>query len=130
MTDASGTVLARTHKPEKFGDSIAGQHNIQGALKGTPAAGLERGTEVLLSARAGAPLVDPAGILVGAISTGFAISGSDRLAQEAAKQYGVVATVFLGDRRGLPPSPRPGRASPRPSWTRRPPRRCSRKARP
>ena len=99
VTDASGTVLARTHKPEKFGDSIAGQHNIQGALKGTPAAGLEQGTEVLLSARAGAPLVAPSGTLLGAISTGFAISGSDRLAQEAAKQYGVVATVFLGDER-------------------------------
>ncbi len=71
VTDKTGKVFMRAHRPEKFGDNIINQQNIQRALKGENSVGLEEGADVRLSIRAGAPLKDKSGKIIGAVSTGY-----------------------------------------------------------
>jgi methyl-accepting chemotaxis protein len=73
VTDTAGNVLARSHEPEKYGDSIANQVNIQKALAGEASVGIEEGTVVKMSIRAGSPIRDANGSIVGAVSTGYVL---------------------------------------------------------
>ena len=68
VSDSAGLVILRTHNPAKAGDSVAKQANVSSALKGTPAAFVESGTEIKLSARAGVPVKDAEGNIVGVLS--------------------------------------------------------------
>ncbi len=98
ITDAAGTVIARTHEPESFGDSLAAQANVQAALHGEALAAVEEGTIVRLSARAGTPVFDGQGAVVGVVSAGFRLdTGSfvDRLKEI----LGCEITVVLNDER-------------------------------
>lgn len=56
ITDANGDVLIRQHSPEKYGDSILNQSNVQHALEGKIATTIEPGALVKLSCRTGAPI--------------------------------------------------------------------------
>jgi methyl-accepting chemotaxis protein len=98
VTDPQGKVLVRAHEPEKHpapDDSIAGQANIRDALQGRSGAFLEEGRVVRLSVRAGVPLRDEAGNLVGALSTGF-VASSNSLVEEAKRLFGVEFALSLG----------------------------------
>lgn len=98
VTDPQGKVLVRAHEPEKRpapDDSIAGQANIRDALQGRSGAFLEEGRVVRLSVRAGVPLRDEAGNLVGALSTGF-VASSNSLVEEAKRLFGVEFALSLG----------------------------------
>jgi methyl-accepting chemotaxis protein len=74
VTDLNGDVFVRAHSPEKFGDNIRNQVNIQKALKGESSVGIEEGAVVKFSIRAGSPLKDGGGRIIGAVSMGFVLS--------------------------------------------------------
>ena len=79
VTDADGVVLARTHAPDTYGDSVSNQRNIQEALKGTVFTCIEQGTVVKASVRTGAPVFDADGTLVGVISAGVRFDANETL---------------------------------------------------
>ena len=76
ITDIEGNVILRVHEPEKYGDNIANQVNIQKALKGEKNVGVEDGAVVKFSIRAGAPLRNEEGQIIGAVSTGYILSSN------------------------------------------------------
>jgi len=96
ITDSTGTVLARTHDPKNLGDTVKGQANVASALKGTSLAAIEGGTAVKLSARAGAPVKDASGKLVGVISAGYDVSNG-KIVDFAKEMFHTDMTIFLGD---------------------------------
>lgn len=96
VTNANGIVVARVHDPAKRGDSLANQANISGALKGTGAAFVEPGTEIKVSARAGVPIKNAAGSVVGVVSLGYKLDQMETV-DRAKKLFGSDFTVFLGD---------------------------------
>jgi methyl-accepting chemotaxis protein len=96
VTNAAGAVVARTHEPAKRGDSVTNQANIVSALKGTAVSYIEPGTVVKLSVRAGVPVRNAAGAVVGAISTGYQLDKME-LVDQIKKMFGSDFTVFFGD---------------------------------
>jgi len=96
VTNAAGAVVARTHEPAKRGDSVTNQANIVSALKGTTVSYIEPGTVVKLSVRAGVPVRNAAGAVVGAISTGYQLDKME-LVDQIKKMFGSDFTVFFGD---------------------------------
>ncbi|MDO0823133.1 methyl-accepting chemotaxis protein [Desulfosporosinus nitroreducens] len=98
ITDLEGKVFVRAHEPEKFGDSIAGQINIQKAVRGEKNVGIEEGKEVGLSIRAGSPLKNANGDIIGVISTGYSF-GSEAFVDRFKKLFDSEITVFIGEER-------------------------------
>ena len=96
ITDARGVVLARVHEPSKKGDSVMNQANVLSALKGSAAAYVEPGTVVKLSARAGVPVRDASGSVIGVVSGGYRVDKSEFI-DRVKRLYGADATIFLGD---------------------------------
>ncbi len=90
-----GTVVFRSHNPEKFGDSVASQANVAAAMKGEALATVEAGTAVPLSARAGAPVYLD-GRLVGVISTGIRLD-TPAFVDAMKERFGTDFTIFLGN---------------------------------
>lgn len=97
ITDETGTVIVRTHETTK-GDSVIKQDNVKNALKGTAFSAIESGTAVKFSARAGTPVKDEQGKIVGVISTGYYIS-NDTVVDKVKENFGTDVTLFLGDTR-------------------------------
>lgn len=95
VTDKKGNVIARAQEPEKFGDSIANQVNIQKALKGEKSVGIENGTDGKPSILAGCPIIDENGNLIGAVSIGYLFS-SDVFADKISKILDSEVTIFNG----------------------------------
>ncbi len=98
VTDSKGVVLARAHAPEKHGDSIINQHNIRNALNGIAFAAIERGTAVKLSARAGTPVKNARGEVVGVISTGYNVT-NEKIVDQVKKLFHTETTIFMDDLR-------------------------------
>ncbi|MDS1030516.1 methyl-accepting chemotaxis protein [Bacillota bacterium LX-D] len=98
LTDTKGKVFIRAHSPGEFGDSIVNQVNIQKALAGEQSVGIEEGKVVKLSVRAGSPLRDENGIIVGAISTGYVFS-SESFVDDLKKTLNCEVTIFKGNER-------------------------------
>lgn len=98
MTDTNGNVFIRAHEPASYDDSISKQVNIQKALKGESSVGIEEGAVVKYSIRAGAPLKDDDGNIIGAISLGYVLSNNDFVNLQK-KLFGCDATIFFGDTR-------------------------------
>ena len=98
VTDINGVVLARGHSPEKFGDSISEQMNIQKAMKGEKNVGIEDGAIVKLSIRAGIPIKDETNAIVGIMSLGYVLSNNDFVDKIKGK-FNIDATIFKGDER-------------------------------
>ena len=96
ISDQKGIVIARTHDPGKKGDSVLGQNNVREALKGNVTTGVESGTVVKLSARAGAPVRNSAGEIVGVITPGVTLSKNE-VVDRIKQLFGVDATLFLND---------------------------------
>ncbi|OIN98785.1 MAG: chemotaxis protein [Desulfovibrionaceae bacterium CG1_02_65_16] len=96
ISNREGQVLARGHS-DKVGDSVLKQVNVQKALKGEISVGVEAGTVVKFSLRAGYP-VRQNDVIVGAITPGFTLS-SDRFVDQIKKNLGLECTLFLGDTR-------------------------------
>jgi len=98
ITDKTGKVFIRAHDPATYDDSIAKQVNIQRALKGESSVGIEEGAVVKYSIRAGAPLKDKNGMIIGAISLGYVLSNNEFVNQQK-KLFDCDSTIFFGNER-------------------------------
>ncbi len=98
ITDREGKVFIRAHEPDKYGDSIANQVNIQKALQGEKSVGIEEGAMVKYSIRAGTPLKDKDGHIIGAVSLGYVLSNNEYVDKQK-KIFNCDVTIFSGDER-------------------------------
>ncbi|MBP2652702.1 MAG: hypothetical protein H6Q73_271 [Firmicutes bacterium] len=97
VTDERGVVLVRTHDPKK-GDNVLNQANVSSALNGTAFSAIEPGTVIRLSARAGAPVKNEQGQIIGVISGGYAAS-KDECVDRVKQMFSTEVTIFAGDER-------------------------------
>ena len=98
IADKDGNVVGRGHS-EKAGDSVLSHPNVKKALAGEASTGIEEGTVVKFSLRAGAP-VKIGDKVVGSVSTGVDLTTADHaVVEEVKKMYGVECTLFQGDTR-------------------------------
>lgn len=93
VTDKEGNVFIRAHEPDKYGDNISNQVNIQKALQGVKSVGIENGAVVKYSIRAGVPLKDKSGNIIGAVSLGYVLS-NDEFIDKQKKLFGYDFTIF------------------------------------
>lgn len=98
ITDKDANVFIRAHARDQFGDNIGNQLNIQKALRGETSVGFEDGAVVKFSIRAGVPMHDENGEIIGAISLGYVL-GDERFVDELKSDQDVEATLFYGDTR-------------------------------
>ena len=96
ITDNAGVVIARTHAPTQKGDSVITQNGVSEAIKGNATAAIEPGTTVKLSAKAGAPVRNAQGQVIGVVSPGVTLSKNETV-DNAKKLFKVDTTLFLGD---------------------------------
>ncbi len=97
IADAEGKVVARGHS-DQSGDSVKKQLNVQKALAGQGSVGLEEGTAVKYSLRAGYPVYQD-GKIVGSVTTGINLSSSNAFVDDIKKVLGTECTIFYGDTR-------------------------------
>ena len=96
VSDENGQVIARAHS-EKAGDSVMGQANVSRALAGETNVGIEPGTVVKFSLRAGCPVMRD-GRVVGAVTVGISLSELDFV--DTVKAFtGLEVTIFEMDKR-------------------------------
>ena len=96
VSDQKGVVIARSHS-EKTGDSVMNQVNVAKALAGESNVGIEPGTVVKFSLRAGCPVIHE-GKIVGAVTIGISLSDFDFV--DKIKSFtGLETTVFEMDTR-------------------------------
>jgi signal transduction histidine kinase/CheY-like chemotaxis protein/PAS domain-containing protein/HPt (histidine-containing phosphotransfer) domain-containing protein len=98
ISDSVGTVIARTHAPEIYGDSVVSQANVQSALYGEPLTALEEGSAVRLSVRAGTPVFDNQGAVAGVISVGYRLD-TEQFVNSIKEMMGCETTIALGSER-------------------------------
>ena len=96
LTDADGVVLARTHYPESYNDSVLNQQNVMDAKNGRVSSYFETGTLVQVSIRTGAPVYDADGTLIGIISAGIRFDTDDTV-HSLKELLNSDVTVFLND---------------------------------
>ncbi len=99
VSDANANVIVRSYDFEKFGDKVDNQFNVKTALTGKPIAAVETGSQIKLAVRAGAPIFDETGKIIGCASTGLRLDNNHNLVDEMKKQFNADFTVFLGDTR-------------------------------
>jgi len=97
IADKNGKVVGRGHS-DKVGDSVLSQANVKHALAGDTSAGVEEGTVVKFSARAGTPL-KLNGEIVGSITAGTDLSSDTKFVDQIKKIFGIECTIFHGDTR-------------------------------
>jgi len=98
VTDKQGNVIIRQHQPDKKGDNISGQSNVAQALAGNVQTTIEAGQLVKLSCRAGAPVLDENGNVIGAVVVGYAFE-NQKLVDELKSVTGMEFTVFQDNKR-------------------------------
>ena len=96
ITDTKGDILIRQHKPEKRGDNILEQSNVQQALKGERQTTLEAGALVKLSSRSGAPIRNANGTIIGTVVTGYTFENPTIL-DEMKALHNAEFTIFQGN---------------------------------
>ncbi|WP_028573920.1 methyl-accepting chemotaxis protein [Desulfonatronovibrio hydrogenovorans] len=96
ISNTEGVVVARGHS-DRSGDSVLGQYNVRQALEDNPVVGIESGTVVRFSLRAGYPvkLFDR---IVGVVTLGMDL-GSNAFVDSVRERLGVETTIFEGDTR-------------------------------
>ncbi|MEA5060309.1 MAG: HD domain-containing protein [Candidatus Pelethousia sp.] len=95
ITDAQGTVLARTHS-EVTGDSLLGNHPTKNALAGNEGDGFATGHIIKLGMMTCVPVFDINGNIVGTVTTGFSLSDGafiNKMKEMTANDF----SVFLGN---------------------------------
>jgi methyl-accepting chemotaxis protein len=97
LTNSEGDVLARGHS-DKTGDSVTNQVNVKKALAGETTVGIEDGTEVKFSLRAGAPIM-AGGRIIGTVTTGMNLTATNTFVDGIKKIFGVDCTIFRGEER-------------------------------
>jgi len=97
VCDREGNVLGRGHS-DKTGDNISNQTNVKKALTGETTVGIEEGALVRFSLRAGAP-VKAENRIIGMVSTGTNLSGTNTFVDRIKKIFGIECTFFKDDER-------------------------------
>ena len=97
IADKNGIVIARGHSDKK-GDSVLTQINVQKALSGQAVTGIEEGTVVKYSFRAGTP-INKNGQIVGSVTTGIDLSSNNQFVENVKNRFGVESTIFHGNTR-------------------------------
>ncbi len=95
IADIDGKVIARGHS-QKAGDSVANQINVKKAQTGEVSVGIEEGTVVKFSLRAGAP-VKINDRIVGTITPGIDLTATSTFVDVMKKRFNVECTIFKGD---------------------------------
>jgi methyl-accepting chemotaxis protein len=95
IADNDGKVIARGHS-DKTGDSVIDQTNVKKALSGEVYVGIEDGTVVKFSLRAGAP-VKVNGRIVGTITPGVDLTATTKFVDDMKKRFNVECTIFKED---------------------------------
>ena len=93
ISDNNGVVIARTHEPAKKGDKIINQKNVSEAIKGNVTSAIEPGVLFKLSARAGAPVRNAQGQIVGVITPGVTLTKNE-VVDQVKKMYQVDTTLI------------------------------------
>lgn len=97
ITDNAGKVFIRVHDPERFGDSVRNQPDVQKALKGEKSTGVETGEIEKMAIIAATPLIEGNSI-IGSVSLGFVLSNNG-FPDEQKRLLDCDVTVFLKDER-------------------------------
>mgnify|MGYP000872180622 FL=1 len=98
VTDIKGTVLSRTHAPEKTGDNISENQAVKGAMKGTYYSGISSDDESKYALYAVAPVIDKSGVISGAVMITYRFDDSkfvDKMKSIISDEF----TIFAGDER-------------------------------
>ena len=98
VTNARGVVIFRAHAPAVLGDSIANQANVADAMEGKVSTTIERGAVTGLGLRAGAPVRDGQGQVIGVVSTSFTLN-KNGIVDNIKDIYKTDSTLFVGDTR-------------------------------
>ncbi|MCL2304818.1 MAG: diguanylate cyclase [Planctomycetaceae bacterium] len=98
ITDENGIVLARTHAPDSFGDSLVSQRNIREAMEGKTSTYFETGTVAKVAIRTGAPVYAADGTMIGVVSAGIRYDTNEAVDLLKEKLHSEV-TIFFGDSR-------------------------------
>jgi len=96
ITDSDGIVLARTHDPDNYNDSVINQQNVMDAVDGMISSYFESGTVVKVSIRTGAPVYDFDGSLIGVISAGVRFD-TDCTVKDLKELLNSDVSIFLDD---------------------------------
>jgi len=97
--DAAGTVVARTHDPNKFGDKQVDLVSVRNALIGKQYTTIETGTASFkMAICSGAPIKDASGRVIGAVSTGFRLD-QNKFVDDLKESTLSDVAIFLGDTR-------------------------------
>jgi methyl-accepting chemotaxis protein len=93
IADTEGNVLGRGHS-DRAGDSVLNQSNVRKSLEGIASSGIEAGTVVRLSFRAGSPIrMD--GEIVGSMTMGLDLTPETHdFVDRIKKQYDLECTIF------------------------------------
>ena len=94
-----GTVLARAHLPDRYGDNISNQVGIKAAMQGQKKITIEAGTFTGLTYSGAIPIRGSNGNIVGIISIGMILSETDYIDYIQSLQEGSQASIFRGDTR-------------------------------
>jgi methyl-accepting chemotaxis protein len=97
IADKEGKVVGRGHS-DKVGDSVLSQVNVKKALAGEESSGVEEGTVVKFSVRAGRPIKKD-GQIVGSVTSGVDLSSDTKFVDRVKETMGVECTIFHGDTR-------------------------------
>ena len=97
IANSEGKVVGRGHS-DKNGDSVLSQVNVKKALSGEATSGVEEGTVVKFSMRAGQP-IKINGQIVGSVTSGIDLSSDTRFVDHVKETIGVECTIFQGDTR-------------------------------
>ncbi len=94
IANRTGNVVGRGHS-SKVGDNVSSQKNVELALSGKASSGVEEGTVVKFSLRAGHPILDN-GKVIGSVTPGFDLS-TEKIVDQIKTLYDVECSIYQGD---------------------------------
>jgi len=98
ILDNEGTVIKRTHAPDRYDDNIAHLPQVRSALAGKTGAHIIQGPIVRLGISAGRPIFDDDMNMIGIVSLGFRLDTPD-VTERLRNLTGCEITLYMNDER-------------------------------
>jgi len=98
IIDGEGTVIARTHEPDIYSDSIVHLPHVRQAMDGNIESYIAESITIRLGVHAGAPIYDNNNKIVGGVSLGFKLD-NQQLVHKLKELTGCEVTILLRDER-------------------------------